>query len=296
MSGQGAADFIAAAVQNGALSFGDFTLKSGRRSPYFFNTGAFLEAGSEALQQLGEWYAEAIREVGLDSAEVAFGPAYKGIPLAYCVQQALPLRVTFNRKETKDHGEGGALVGAALEGRRVLLIDDVITAGTAVAEIAPLIAEAGGELIGIVVALDRQELGKTGEFASTEIASALGIPVASIAGVEDLVDHLEQVGDNPDDLERLQMYRFCQGLARQVLQGQNLLQKTLGTVIGPLVPKELQKWLDTVAATTGSNQDWSHVISEAWFQSLYRDYARSKALVDDLADFIPGAANRPARD
>lgn len=202
--------FIRLAVEYGVLRFGDFELKSGRRSPYFFNAGGFDDA--RALAALGRAYADAIVAASLDF-DVLFGPAYKGIPLAVTTGVALArdhsvdCGVTFNRKERKNHGEGGQLVGASMEGRRVLLVDDVITAGTAVREVLPLIEGAGGTLVGILTALDRQERGATSERSAVqELAATLDVPVMSIVTLADLMGWLERSGDAAT-LERMADYR-----------------------------------------------------------------------------------------
>ena len=187
---------LARALERGALRFGDFELKSGRRSPYFFNMGELCSG--EDLRVLGEAYAAAIVASGVEF-DVLFGPAYKGIPLAAVTAMALSQRhgidcgVTYNRKEAKAHGEGGRLVGASLAGR-VLLIDDVITAGTAVREVLPLIDEAGGRLVGILTALDRQERGQGERSAVQELAAELQVPVTSIVTLDDLLAWLEASG------------------------------------------------------------------------------------------------------
>lgn len=192
----------------GALGFGDFELKSGRRSPYFFNAGHLDDAESMAV--LGEAYAAAIVGAGL-SFDVLFGPAYKGIPLAVATGVALSMShnvncgIAYNRKEVKDHGEGGRTVGAPLEGR-VLLVDDVITAGTAVREVLPLIAEGGGTLVGILTLLDRQERGQGEHSAIQELSGELGIPVTSILTLDDLMAWLDASGRR-DELVRVADYR-----------------------------------------------------------------------------------------
>ena len=185
-------DFIRFAIERGVLRFGQFTLKSGRTSPYFFNAGLF-DSGL-ALAQLGRFYAAAIVDSGIDF-DVLFGPAYKGIPLAATTAVALAehhqrdLPWCFNRKEAKDHGEGGTLVGAPLKGR-VLIVDDVITAGTAIREALGIIRAAGGTPAGIVVALDRQEIASETDrrSAAQSVAEEAGIPVIAVASLADLLD------------------------------------------------------------------------------------------------------------
>lgn len=200
--------FLDLAVEYGVLRFGDFELKSGRRSPYFFNAGGFDDA--RAMAALGAAYASTIVASGL-AFDVLFGPAYKGIPLAVATGVALArdhgsnCGIAYNRKERKDHGEGGQLVGAPLTGR-VLLVDDVITAGTAVREVLPLIENAGGTLVGIVTALDRQERGQGERSATEELAQTLQIPVRSIVTLEDLITWLETSG-RTSELAQVAGYR-----------------------------------------------------------------------------------------
>lgn len=187
-------EFIEFAIEQGVLSFGEFTLKSGRVSPYFFNAGLFRSGG--ALARLGRFYARAIQASGLE-VDVLFGPAYKGIPLAATTAVALAdhhdrdLPYAFNRKEAKDHGEGGNIVGAALEGR-VLIIDDVITAGTAIREVMGLIEGAGARAAGVLIALDRQERGRGETSAIQEVEAAYGMPVVSIVTLDLVLAYLEE--------------------------------------------------------------------------------------------------------
>ncbi|MDZ7825422.1 MAG: orotate phosphoribosyltransferase [Gammaproteobacteria bacterium] len=205
--------FLELAVARGVLEFGDFALKSGRRSPYFFNAGAFDDARSMAA--LGTAYAAAIVAAGFEF-DVLFGPAYKGIPLAVTTGVALAREhdvdcgIAYNRKEAKDHGEGGSLVGASLAGR-VLLVDDVITAGTAVREVLPLIEDAGGTLVAILTALDRQERGCGAHSATRELAEELGVPVVSIVTLDDLVAWLERTGQH-ERMEQVAAYRARHGV------------------------------------------------------------------------------------
>lgn len=193
--------FLQLALRVEALRFGEFTLKSGRTSPYFFNAGQFNSGA--ALATLAQCYADAIEAAGLDF-DLLFGPAYKGIPLATALgcefaRRGRDLPLAFNRKEAKAHGEGGNLIGAALTGKRILIVDDVITAGTAIRESLALIAEAGGTPTGIVIALDRQE--RVHEDATESAAQAVtrehGIPVIAVVGLSDL---LAFAGKN-DELE-----------------------------------------------------------------------------------------------
>lgn len=201
--------FIEFALARGALRFGDFTLKSGRRSPYFFNAGAFHSGA--ALAALGRSYADAIvaSEMHFD---MLFGPAYKGIPLVAAVAVALAeqhgrdLPWAFNRKEAKDHGEGGWLVGAPLVGQ-VLVIDDVITAGTAIREVAQLLVGGDARIAGVMVALDREERGQGELSAIQEVERDLTIPVGSIVGMGDIIHYLQQCSDQTDSLQRMQAYR-----------------------------------------------------------------------------------------
>lgn len=192
-------EFIEFAIEQGVLKFGEFTLKSGRVSPYFFNAGLFRSGG--ALARLGRFYANAIEASGV-SCDMLFGPAYKGIPLAATTAVALAdrhdrdLPFAFNRKEAKDHGEGGNIVGAELAGR-ILIVDDVITAGTAIREVMALFEAAGAEAAGVVIALDRQERGQAdaqekGRSAIQEVEARYGIPVVSIVTLDLVLAYLEQ--------------------------------------------------------------------------------------------------------
>mgnify|MGYP001556850672 CR=1 FL=1 len=182
--------FIELARRHDVLKFGEFTLKSGRVSPYFFNAGAFASGG--ALAELGRCYADRIVDAGIDF-DVLLGPAYKGIPLAAATAIALSDRhgrdvpFAYNRKEAKAHGEGGVMVGAPLVGR-VLVIDDVITAGTAVREVIDMIAQAGAELAGVAIGLNRQERGAGTLSAIQEIEQQHGIPVLSIVDMSHIID------------------------------------------------------------------------------------------------------------
>lgn len=189
--------FIDLALDNNALSFGEFTLKSGRTSPYFFNAGRFRSGA--ALAQLGECYAAAMERAGLEF-DVLFGPAYKGIPLAASTAVALArdfdrdVPFAFNRKEAKTHGEGGSIVGAELSGR-IAIIDDVITAGTAVREVMTMIRAAGAEPAAVIIGLNRQERGQGELSAIQEVERDYGIPVLSIV---DLAAVLEYVRSRPE--------------------------------------------------------------------------------------------------
>jgi orotate phosphoribosyltransferase len=189
--------FIALCMELGVLRFGSFTLKSGRISPYFFNAGLFNTG--RAIAALGHAYAEALLASGV-RFDMLFGPAYKGIPLATATAAALAehhardVPWAFNRKESKDHGEGGSIVGSALEGR-VLIVDDVITAGTAIRESVELIRHAGAQPAGVLIALDRQEKGRGDKSAVQEVEEMFGLPVVSILKLDDLIAHLEATGD-----------------------------------------------------------------------------------------------------
>ncbi len=190
-------DFIEFALAHEVLKFGEFTLKSGRTSPYFFNLGA-VDTGS-GLAALGRFYADAIVGSGIE-ADVLMGPAYKGISIAaasavqLAEQHGVDMPWCFNRKEAKDHGEGGLIVGAPLAGR-VLLVDDVITAGTAIREAADIITEAGAELVGIIVAIDRQELGPGDISAVSQVAEETGAEVRAIVTLADVIAYLRTTND-----------------------------------------------------------------------------------------------------
>ncbi len=207
-------EFLQFALEREVLRFGEFTLKSGRRSPYFFNAGLFNTGA--ALARIGRYYARAIEDSGL-VFDLLFGPAYKGIPLAATTAVALAdvhgrdIPYAFNRKEAKDHGEGGNIVGAPLAGR-VLVIDDVITAGTSVAESVALIEEAGASLAGVVIALDRQERGSSERSAAQEVAARHGVPVIAIAGLDTLVEFLADGGATAERLEAVRAYRDAYGV------------------------------------------------------------------------------------
>ena len=205
-------NFLEFAIKQQVLRFGDFTLKSGRISPYFFNIGLF-NTGS-ALSQLGRFYAHAICDNNIEF-DMLFGPAYKGIPIVTTTAISLSeyhqihVPYCFNRKEVKDHGEGGMVVGSPLNGK-VLLIDDVISAGTAIREAVQIIqANGGAELVGIVVALNRQERGKTEVSAIKEIEQNFGIKVISIVDLDDLMTFLDQY--DPEILEKVKKYRLQYG-------------------------------------------------------------------------------------
>jgi len=190
--------FLNYVIEHKILRFGEFTLKSGRQSSYFFNAGLFNTG--VALEFLGSCYANAINDSGVEF-DIIFGPAYKGIPLAAAASIAFSqdfkqdIPWCFNRKETKDHGEGGNIVGSPLE-NRVLVIDDVITAGTAIRETMEIIAASGASAAGVVVAMDRQEKGKSELSAIQEIEKEFSIPVISIINLQQIINYLEQKNDS----------------------------------------------------------------------------------------------------
>ena len=201
------------ALDRQVLRFGTFTLKSGRQSPYFFNTGLF--SSGEALRRLGSAYARRIVDAALPF-DMVFGPAYKGIPLVSALSVALAADHgidcpwAFNRKEEKDHGEGGSVVGAPLAGR-VLIVDDVISAGTSVAESVALIESAGATIAGVLVALDRQERGQNARSATREVAERHDVPVTAILTLDTLMEYLEHCDDRADDLAAMRDYRARYG-------------------------------------------------------------------------------------
>src|SRR5690606_38302027 len=190
-------EFIELAIAREALLFGEFTLKSGRKSPYFFNAGRFFQTGA-GLAALGRFYAAAVVEAGLEF-DLVFGPAYKGIPLAGATAVALAERhgrdlpYCFNRKEAKDHGEGGALVGAPLAGR-VLIVDDVITAGTAIREVMAILQQAQATPQAVLIGLDRQERGQGKLSAIEEVEQNYAIPVISLINLGHIIRYLEDEG------------------------------------------------------------------------------------------------------
>jgi orotate phosphoribosyltransferase len=207
-------EFLDFAISAGVLRFGSFTLKSGRTSPYFFNSGLF-NTGAR-LARLGRYYAQAIIDSGI-GFDMLFGPAYKGIPLVSAVAIALAehhardLPYAFNRKEAKDHGEGGNIVGSALSGR-VLIIDDVITAGTAVRESFDILRSAGATAAGVVISLDRQERGKGERSAIQEVEQDHGVRVVSIVGLAELVDYLATQDGMSQALANIRAYREQYGV------------------------------------------------------------------------------------
>lgn len=206
--------FLGFALDTGVLRFGEFKLKSGRLSPYFFNAGLFSTGAS--LGRLGRFYAEAIVASGI-GFDLLYGPAYKGIPLAAAAAIALAdhhgrdLPFAFNRKEAKDHGEGGNIVGSPLRGR-VLILDDVITAGTSVGESVEIIRAHGATPAGVVIALDRQEKGLAERSAVDEVRARFGIPVLSVVTLDDLVAYLGEGHGLGPHLEAVTAYRARYGV------------------------------------------------------------------------------------
>jgi orotate phosphoribosyltransferase len=208
-------DFIELAIRYEALCFGEFTLKSGRCSPFFFNAGKF--SSGVALADLGRCYAEAIVRSGL-GFDVIFGPAYKGIPLVSSVVIALADRhqqevpYCFNRKEQKDHGEGGTLVGADIRGKKVLIVDDVITAGTAIREVMAILKQQGAQASGVVLGLDRQEKGAGTQSAVQEVEEQFRVPVVSVITLQTVVDYLMQEGRHQEQVKKMQDYQRRYGI------------------------------------------------------------------------------------
>jgi orotate phosphoribosyltransferase len=206
-------DFIRFALEQKVLCFGEFQTKAGRLSPYFFNAGLFNHG--EALKQLAQFYAKAILRSGIEF-DMLFGPAYKGIPLVAAIAIAFTesgrdLRFAFNRKETKDHGEGGTVIGARLEGR-VLIVDDVISAGTSVRESVELIRAAGAQPAGVAIALDRMERGVGAMSAVQEVREMYGMPVISIATLDHLIGYLSVDAAHANDLDAVRRYREQYGV------------------------------------------------------------------------------------
>ena len=207
-------EFLELSLELGVLRFGEFTLKSGRNSPYFFDAGLF--STGYAAAKLGRYYASAIADSDLEF-DMLFGPAYKGIPLVALAASALAehhdldVPYAFNRKEVKGHGEGGSIVGTPLAGR-VLIVDDVITAGTAVREAQQIITSAGADIAGLVISLDRLEIGRDSRSAVQEVEQTLRIPVISIVQLEDLVDLLEESTEYSEFLKPILDYRSKYGI------------------------------------------------------------------------------------
>jgi len=213
-------EFLDLALELDVLQFGEFTLKSGRVSPYFFNAGRF-DTGYAAAK-LGRCYASAIADLKVEF-DILFGPAYKGIPLVVLAAAALAERhdldypFAFNRKEAKDHGEGGAIIGAALSGKKVLIVDDVITAGTAIKEVTKLIGQAGGRPVGVLVALDREEIGSRARIpAKQQLENEIGISIHSIVSLTDFVEHLEQQDEFAAQVPAMKAYRNRYGVTLDI--------------------------------------------------------------------------------
>jgi len=203
-------NFIQMSIDIGALKFGEFELKSGRVSPYFFNMGLF--SSGRSMKNIGDFYAAALEESNLQY-DMLFGPAYKGVPLVSVLSSSLfanhekDVSFVYNRKEKKEHGEGGQIVGPPLEGK-IVIVDDVITAGTAIKEASKMIIEAGAEISGILIALDRQEKGVGDSSAVQEVSRELGVPVISIVNLDQILTYVK---NSPSELEayvnRIEDYR-----------------------------------------------------------------------------------------
>jgi len=205
--------FIEFALEKKVLQFGNFLTKAGRNSPYFFNLGAFNDG--ESLKLLGEFYANKIIDTKIEF-DMIFGPAYKGIPLASTTSIALSdksrnIPYSFNRKETKNHGEGGEIIGSSIKGG-VLVIDDVISAGTSINESYKLIHKNGAKIAGVIVAIDRQEKGENTLSATQEIAKKYSIPVISIITLEDIIHYLEVANSFSNELELIKRYQNTYGI------------------------------------------------------------------------------------
>ncbi len=207
--------FIEVALKNNVLRFGEFTLKSGRVSPYFFNAG--LLSTGELLSVLATGYADALAKHANTDDLVIFGAAYKGIPFVAATSQALWAQHSinaswgYNRKEAKDHGEGGMLVGADLSGKKVWVIDDVMTAGTAMREVVEILDKAGASVAGIIVALDRKEKGQGDKSAIQELGESLGVPVLALVTMDDITDYVANHG-TAEQLSAMQAYRAQYGI------------------------------------------------------------------------------------
>lgn len=207
--------FIEVALKNNVLRFGEFTLKSGRVSPYFFNAG--LLSTGELLSVLATGYADALAKHANTDDLVIFGAAYKGIPFVAATAQALwaqhgiNANWGYNRKEAKDHGEGGMLVGADLTGKKVWVIDDVMTAGTAMREVVEILDKAGASVAGIIVALDRKEKGQGDKSAIQELGESLGVPVLALVTMDDITDYVANHG-TAEQLSAMQAYRAQYGI------------------------------------------------------------------------------------
>lgn len=207
-------EFLNFAIDNNVLCFGEVTLKSGRLSPYFFNFGLFQTGSS--LARLGDYYAQAIVDSGI-KFDMLFGPAYKGIPLVSVIaatlyeKHGIDYAYAYNRKEAKDHGEGGNIVGAPLKGR-VLIVDDVISAGTACREAAQIVENNGAVLAGIAISLDRQEKGQGEKSAVQEVEESYGIEVINIIGLEDVIEHMKMSINNDALIAQIDAYREQYGV------------------------------------------------------------------------------------
>lgn len=207
--------FLAMLTRVGALKFGEFTLKSGRISPYFFDLG-MITSGAD-LKELSTCYAQALRQTGWQF-DTLFGPAYKGIPLSACTAVALSdlqgqasVGFAYNRKEAKSHGEGGRLVGD-VSGKAVVIVDDILTAGTAAREAADLLKAAGAQIQGLLVALDRQEQGPNGASATQALSDDYGFPVASVAGFDDVIAYVRGQTETAHMIDALMQYRATYGI------------------------------------------------------------------------------------
>ena len=205
--------FIELAIKNNVLQFGNFITKAGRESPYFFNLGAFDNGGS--IKSLGQFYANRILETNI-KFDMLYGPAYKGIALVTAIaislaELGLNIPYCFNRKEVKDHGEGGNIVGAPINGN-VLIIDDVISAGTSINESHELIKNNGGNPVGVFVAIDRQEKGPHGLTATAEVSSNLKLPVYSLINLMDIVSYLDQSDSYADELVKIKLFQKTYGI------------------------------------------------------------------------------------
>ena len=203
-------NFIQMSIDIGALKFGEFELKSGRVSPYFFNMGLF--SSGRSMKNIGDFYAAALEESNLEY-DMLFGPAYKGVPLVSVLSSSLfvnhekDVSFVYNRKEKKEHGEGGQIVGPSLAGK-IVIVDDVITAGTAIKEASKMIIEAGAEISGILIALDRQEKGAGDSSAVQEVSQGLGVPVISIANLDQILTYVKNSpSEFGDYVNRIESYR-----------------------------------------------------------------------------------------
>lgn len=208
-------EFLNFALENDVLKFGEYTLKSGRLSPYFFNFGLFQTGSS--LAKLGDYYAQSIVDSGL-KFDMLFGPAYKGIPLVSVIAATLYEKhgvdypYAYNRKEAKDHGEGGNIVGAPLKGK-VLVVDDVISAGTAIREAADIVKDNGASMAGIAISLDRQEKGQGCKSAVQDVEEAYDISVLNIIGLDNVIQHIEKNIDDDELLQNIRAYRDTYGVS-----------------------------------------------------------------------------------